>query len=160
MQIETKMNTKTNSTQFAKGTSGNPSGRPRGSRNKAALMMESLLEGEVEKLTRKVVELALAGDPQVLRLAIDRLLPPQRDRLVTFDFPPIESLADVAAGMNSIMAAVSAGEITPKEGEVIARILAEHANILTAQDLQVRVEKLEQGALAYDYQVPTLKSYS
>src|SRR5436190_6453795 len=39
-----------------------PGGRQPGSRNKATEMAELLLEGEAEALTRKAVELALAGD--------------------------------------------------------------------------------------------------
>ena len=45
---------------FRKGHSGNPAGRPPGTRNKAADSAELLLEGEAEALTRKAVELALA----------------------------------------------------------------------------------------------------
>ena len=41
--------------QFAKGTSGNPAGRPPGSRNHATLLMESLLEEEAETLTAKLL---------------------------------------------------------------------------------------------------------
>jgi hypothetical protein len=47
--------------QFAKGVSGNPSGRPPGSRNHATLLIESMLEGEAEQLTRKVIDLPWAG---------------------------------------------------------------------------------------------------
>src|ERR687892_672977 len=39
---------------------GNP-GRPMGSRHKVTLAIESLLEGEAEKLTRKCVERAMAA---------------------------------------------------------------------------------------------------
>ena len=46
---------------FEKGRSGNPRGRRRGSRNKATLAAEALLAGESEALTRKAVEMALAG---------------------------------------------------------------------------------------------------
>ena len=47
---------------FAKGKSGNPNGRPQGSRNAATLALESLLDGQAEALTQKAIDLALAGD--------------------------------------------------------------------------------------------------
>ena len=53
---------------FEKGRSGNPGGRRRGSRNKATLAAAALLAGESEALTRKAVEMALAGDPTAMRL--------------------------------------------------------------------------------------------
>jgi len=54
---------------FAPGTSGNPAGRPKGARNRATVAAEALLEGEAEALTRKAVELALAGDVTAQRRA-------------------------------------------------------------------------------------------
>jgi hypothetical protein len=68
-----------------------PSRRRPGSRNKATLAAAALLAGESEALTRKAVELALAGDPTAIRLCIERLLPPCRERTVKFTLPPIES---------------------------------------------------------------------
>jgi ribulose 1,5-bisphosphate carboxylase large subunit-like protein len=47
---------------FGRGQSGNPEGRPPGARNRKTLAAAMLLDGEVEALTRKAVELALAGD--------------------------------------------------------------------------------------------------
>jgi hypothetical protein len=46
---------------FQKGQSGNPSGRPAGSRNKATLALDALLDGEGEAITRKAIELAKAA---------------------------------------------------------------------------------------------------
>jgi hypothetical protein len=66
---------KTTKGQYQKGTSGNPSGRPVGSRNRATLLEEQLLDGEAEQLTRKLVELALKGNGQMMKLCVDRLLP-------------------------------------------------------------------------------------
>jgi Family of unknown function (DUF5681) len=55
--------------RFAKGNSGN-TGRPRGSRSRATLAAEALLDGEVEALTRKLIDKALEGDSAALaRLA-------------------------------------------------------------------------------------------
>ena len=63
--------------------SGNPAGRLRGTKNRATKAAEELLEGEAEALTRKAVELALAGDTVALRLCLERLLPPRKSRRVT-----------------------------------------------------------------------------
>ena len=76
---------------FAPGTSGNPRGRPSGSRHKTTLAMEELLDGEAEKLTRKAIDLALAGDMVALRLCLDRTIPPRRDRPVLFALPAVET---------------------------------------------------------------------
>ena len=62
--------------RFRKGQSGNPSGRPRGARNKTTRAVEALLDGEAEALTRKAIERALEGDTTALCLCLDRLLPP------------------------------------------------------------------------------------
>jgi Family of unknown function (DUF5681) len=85
---------------FEKGRSGNPAGRRPSSRNKATLAAAALLWGESEALTRKAVELALAGDPTAMRLCIERLLPPCRERTVKFTLPPIESVSDIGRHYN------------------------------------------------------------
>jgi hypothetical protein len=50
--------------RFARGRSGNPAGRPRGCRDHVNRGAWVLRAGEGEALTRKAVELALAGDPR------------------------------------------------------------------------------------------------
>src|SRR5437870_7617606 len=76
---------------FEKGRSGNPLGRRVGCRNKTTIAAAALLAGEAEALTRKAVGLALVGDPTAMRLCLERILPPCRDRMVKFVTPPIES---------------------------------------------------------------------
>jgi hypothetical protein len=56
--------------RFQKGRSGNPNGRPKGSRNKTTVIAQTLLEGEAEALVRKVVQLALEGDLTCLRICL------------------------------------------------------------------------------------------
>ena len=77
-------------------------------------------------------------------------MPPGKDRLVHFELPPIRGLDDVPLAMVSIMAAISEGKITPQAGEVISRILAEHAKVMTTQDVERRLQKLEQGSANED----------
>ena len=118
---------------WPKRTSGNPAGRPKGSRNKATLAAQELLDGEAEALTRKCVELALAGDITALRLCLDRILPPRKDRPVRFEVPgPIRSPRDLAAALDKLIEAVAAGEITPSEGQAIASLFGLQSNVLAA----------------------------
>src|SRR5207248_1837063 len=69
---------------FRRGESGNSAGRPVGARHKATVAAETLLDGEAEGLTRKVLEMALAGDNVAMRLCLERILPPRRERPVRF----------------------------------------------------------------------------
>src|SRR4029077_11874899 len=81
---------------FLRGESGNPAGRPMGARHKATVEDEALLDGGAEALTRKAVEMALAGDGTALRLCLDRIIPPRRERPGRFPKPGLQTSA--AAG--------------------------------------------------------------
>ena|SRR6266568_3219675 len=139
------MTTKRNDTsgQFPKGRSGNPAGRPLGSRNHATLLMESLLEGQGERLTRKAIEMALAGDITAMRLCFERLIPPRKDRPIHLSLPSIENAQQIALAMTKVAAAIGEGEITPTEGEVLANIFVAHKSVVVAADLELRVDELE-----------------
>ena len=141
--MSTKRTNGSGSGHFSKGTSGNPSGRPPGSRNHATLLMESLLEGEAEQLTRKAIELALGGDITALRLCLERLIPPRKDRPIHLILPPIENVQQISLAMARVSTAIGEGEITPMEGEVLSNILAAHKDVLVTADLELRMDELE-----------------
>ena len=61
-------------------TKGNP-GKPRGARHKATQAALALIDGEGEALTRKAIDMALAGDTVALRLCLERLAPPRKEVL-------------------------------------------------------------------------------
>ena len=147
--MTTKPRTRNSKGRFTKGASGNPAGRPPQSRNKATLLMEALFEGEAEQLTRKVIELALAGDVFAMRLCVDRLLPPCKDRPIHLSLPPTESPAQVSAAISKVVEAIGDGIITPGEGETMANLLAVQNGVLTTGDLERRVEQLEQDLSTY-----------
>src|ERR1700730_4232741 len=109
--------------RFQKGRSGNPAGKPKGPRHRATLAAEALLDGEAEELTRKAVELALAGDVIALRLCLERILSPRRQRPVTFTFPVLRSAADSAAAMAALLAAVADGHIGLAEASEAAKLV-------------------------------------
>lgn len=63
-------------TKFAKGQSGNPAGRPKGSKNKSTLFVE-LLEDDLPGLISVLRGKALDGDMNAMRLLLERLVPKQ-----------------------------------------------------------------------------------
>lgn len=134
-------------TQFEPGRSGNPAGRPRGSRNRSTLALEQIFEGEAEALSRKAIEMALEGDGPAMKLCLDRLLSPRRDRSITFDLPAINSAADLPKATVAMLRAVASGEITPSEAADIGKAVSAHIEAITAADLSARLARLEEPSL-------------
>jgi hypothetical protein len=128
---------------FTKGHSGNPAGRPVGARHKATIAAEALLDGEAERLTRKAIETALGGDMTALRLCLDRIVPPRRERPVSFEMPPLSSAEDAMAAMAAITAAVCTGELSLGEAESAARLIEMFVRALEASDFDTRLRALE-----------------
>jgi uncharacterized protein DUF5681 len=129
--------------RFAKGESGNPRGRPRGSRNKASLLAEAMLAGDAEALMRKAIELAKGGDGVALRLCLERLLPIKRERVITIDLLPINSAADAKEAMAAIIAGVAGGELSPSEASQVSELIDTYVRAAQTTDLEKRVEELE-----------------
>ena len=122
---------------FAKGNGG----RKLGSRNRATLLADALLEGEKEELVRKGKELAKAGDPQMLKFFLDRILP--KERPVKIDLPPIEHHRDLTAAYAAIVRAVGAAELTPSEGSAVAALLASIGRYIDDAEVEARLRRLE-----------------
>ena len=117
---------------FKAGESGNPAGRPQGARNKATVLAEAMLTGEAEALSRRAIELARQGNIPALRLCLERLLPPRRDRVVTFDLPQIETPADAAGASAAVLAACADGMLSPAEAAGIMALVETHVRTLEA----------------------------
>jgi Family of unknown function (DUF5681) len=109
--------------QWQKGQSGNPAGRPLGSRNKTTVLMQNLLDGEAEAIGRKVIEMAKGGDMAAIRVCMDRLAPARRGAAISCELPPVETRGGAVAAMAAIIAAVAAGDVTPAEAASLARVI-------------------------------------
>jgi hypothetical protein len=123
---------------FAKGNAG----RKLGSRNRATTLADALVKGEEEELVRKGIELAKAGDPQMLKFFLDRILP--KERPVKFDLPPIENRRDLVAAYAAIVKAVGAGELSPGEGSAVAALLSSITKNIDDAEVEARLRKLEE----------------
>src|SRR5262249_37565586 len=107
------------------------------------MAVEALLDGEAETLTRKAIELAKAGDLAALRVCLDRIAPPRKDRPVLFELPPVTSAADAVQASGALVAAVAEGELTPSEAGELGKLVEAYIKALEATDFAERLDKLE-----------------
>ena len=133
------------STAWRRGQSGNPAGKPRGTRNHASLMIEAILESGACEVTKAVIEAAKAGDTAAARLVLERLLSPVRERPIRLDLPAIDSMVGVAEAQQVVLAAVAAGDLTPGEGDTVAGILDARRRAIETIVLEERIALLERS---------------
>jgi hypothetical protein len=87
---------------FKPGQSGNPSGRRKGTVSVAACLKRLLSKPDAEKICRKLIEQAKAGDLQAVRLLLDRLDGPLSGPL---------AVAVAQAGVQTVQAVVDGAKV-------------------------------------------------
>src|SRR5258706_168677 len=106
--------------RFLPGHSGNPGERPRNPHTLATRLAEAILDTDAAALSRKAVELALAGDPVSLRFCLSRIIAPCRERGIDVELPPVHGAPDLAAAMTAV------AEVAPlRSGDRAAAALAD-----------------------------------
>ncbi len=128
---------------FVKGQSGNPAGRPPGSRNKATILAETIFESEAEAIIRMAIDEAKEGDMTAIRLCLERVFPRLRDRATLFDLPPINNAPEALDALTGIVAGVRAGEITAAEGCELSKLVDHYVRALEAKVFEPLLNTLE-----------------
>jgi hypothetical protein len=98
---------------------------------------------KAEKLTRKAIDQALEGAPHALRLCIERLLPPRKERLIDLPLPEVRTAQGASAALSRVLTAVGEGQITPAEGELLTGMVDAHKRVIETEDLERRVTDIE-----------------
>lgn len=124
------------------GQSGNPKGRPTGSRNKKNVIAEEF-EKDGSAVARVVMNAALKGDMQAANMVLQRLSPPLRARAekVTFELTPDAPLHQQA---NQVLASVADGSIDPETGKLLIDCIQSVAGIRAVDELEARLVALEE----------------
>ena len=125
--------------QCAKGNAG----RPKGSRSKVTLAIESLLQGQAEALTQTAVTKALDGDIVALRLCLERIAPAPKDQPVSFSLPKMHNAMDASEAAGSVLTAVSEGELTPIEATRVMGLIDSYRRTLELTEIEQRLQALE-----------------
>jgi hypothetical protein len=129
--------------RFPKGQSGNPAGKPKGTRSRFARAAEVLLDGETETLTRKAIDLALEGDTIALRLCMERVMPPRKGRPIEFELPKLETADDLVSAIGAVLHACSRAQLSPDEASTIVAIIDVKRRAIETVELEKRLAALE-----------------
>lgn len=126
--------------KFQKGKSGNPAGRPKGTKNSSSALREAIRE-ELPSILRNLIELARGGDTQAAGVLLSRALPPLRPVSEATPIPtPGESLGERA---EAVSAAALSGVISPTTAAELMSVLSGQARITEIADLEQRITALE-----------------
>ena len=125
--------------RFAVGNEGSP-GRPPG--RGAVAEMRDALATDLHKIIDTLKAQALAGDPQAIRIILDRVLPSLRP----VELPAVLALpvgATLAEQARAVVQAAADGEIAPSQAAQIVTALGGVAKIIETTELVKRIEALE-----------------
>ena len=98
----------------------------------------AIMEADAETISRKAVELALGGDLTAIRIVLDRLVAPRRDRPVEIALPKI------VAAASAIVEAIAEGAVTPSEAAALSTAVSGVAKAVETYELADRLAKLEE----------------
>jgi hypothetical protein len=120
--------------RFAKGSSGNPRGRPRGIRNPKRRVPDLV----ARPLSAQALSDLLDRKPHLLRPLAAQLLPPPLDAIdpaerLGIDLATLRTAEDVRQVLSTVLAAIARGEIAPAQGADIAERV--HARLRAIREL-------------------------
>ena len=129
---------------WEKGVSGNPAGRPRGSRHEALKALDAIGSDGAAEVMKAVVTAAKAGDMRAAEILLRRLWPERKGRPVPIDLPAIGSNpAGIVAALGAVVDAVGAGDLSPEEGQAVAAIMETQRRAIETAELDARIAALE-----------------
>jgi hypothetical protein len=118
-------------------------GRPAGSRNKTALITRNL-EENAPALLSKSMEMALEGNPLMLRALLGYILPPPKDPPVKTGPLRMGTIEELVETHKSLTNKVSSGQLSLDEAQQIDSLIESRRQLVLNQDLERRIKALEQ----------------
>ena len=109
---------------WVKGQSGNPRGRPSRA-HKAAYVAHAMFDRKSVQLLDKAIGWGQGSDKSMLRLYVEKMVPPRQEVPVWLNLPPIENRADLRAAMKAVATGVAEGDITSAQGLRLVRLFSE-----------------------------------
>lgn len=128
--------------RYVKGQSGNPAGRPKGAKNKREKILE-MLSLRQESLFERALSMAESGDPKIMSIMLERILPPKpRDSQLPEYIEKISGSPTEQA--DKVLDLIYDKEITPSAGNTLLDAIQTRTSVAQVDDLVKRVAKLEE----------------
>ena len=95
---------------------------------------------------RALIRKAVTGNLRALRLCVERLVPPTRERALPIDIPAASSAVEITLALQAIFRALGDGQLTPGEAHKLAAILENQRRAIETAELEERITALEEGS--------------
>jgi len=128
---------------FQKGQSGNPKGKPTGSRNRATLLLEGLVADQGQEIVQECIARAMEGDNVLLKALLERLVPVRKDSPMRAKLPKIKGADDLPKALDAVQQQLTEGELTPTEATALTALLEHHRKALETNQLEQRLAAIE-----------------
>lgn len=129
--------------KFRPGASGNPAGRPLGARNKLGEQFVKALAEDFATHGADVITAVRFEKPDAYLRTIAAVLPPAKSRGVAIDLGELKTPADNLAAFQTILKAISTGDLALDEAQALADLVNAHGRALDLVEYDERLRKLE-----------------
>lgn len=118
-------------------------GRPHGSRNRAALFAEQIMYREVESIFTVLVDKAKDGDMTALKIVADRICPTRKDIPVRIKTNRLKSTEDIPLAMKDIVNTALEGDISPFEAANLASAVDLYRKSVETDELAHKLDDIQ-----------------
>lgn len=130
--------------RWTRGISGNPTGRPQGSRNRRSQWLLHLVAQDAQRVVAAVVKAATGGDMAAAKLLLDRVLPVRACTPVSeVVLPALRTAADAALAAGEVASAALDGRITAADAAALAQVIEAFRRTLATTEIEKRLADLE-----------------
>lgn len=128
-------------TQFKKGRSGNPNGRPQGS-GIAGELRKAITEN-ASAIVEAMIDKAKEGDTTAAKVLLDRVCPPLKPEAQTVSLPAMVEAETLLERATAAIVAAAKGELAPDIASQLVQAVGVLSRVAEVQDLEARISALE-----------------